>query len=469
MRSYFPPPSSGELSSASTGGYAVRITPNISPTYGGNNVNHGYFFDDTVLTNETGIFFWEAWVMPEAEAFYVISDGHGGNHKLLFGFAAGDPLNISGNIRNDAGAVNVTFTSIDAVPANTLQHIAVSWDGAVISTWLNGVRSSSLAYTGDRGNDGSSGTLYVGGSDHNNFKGWIFRVRGFEGLLPFPNGLPNNVNYFIPERIFRGSFRNGNTQATEAPSFLADYTTPSQIIADYSQGHDGATHPGVLSVGNDDGIFAEGLKNFEPYLPTFDAKDFEQTAYSGTAPSSTPVGALLFDEFRRVDIVPAWYNTSAWPAITAPTGQAWSTNVGILCEKLYALEQSAITATISHVQADIDITFTNGNLAISPDVIIRRTDANNYLVVNIQNFGGPLQVTLTEVVAGTPSVIDTSADVGSTQWTTFRIVADGANVDVYRNGVLVIDDATVSITTGTVAGFSMGALTRLDKIEAYAP
>lgn len=459
-----------DLGGGSVGGYAVKITPGIHPTYGGNNVNHGFFYDDTVLTNVTGKFFWEGWVMPEANAEYFISDGFGGAHKILLGFGTGNPLFVSGNIWNATGAAVQSFSSLDSVPANTLHHIAVGWDGANIAVYVNGVRSNTIAYAGDRGNVGSSGVLFIGGSDHSNFKGWIFRVRGFEGFVPFFSGLP--AGYFEPERMFRSTFRQSGG-GTYAASFNADYTTSAATITDHSSGYDGSVHPGVLSLGNDDGFFEAGLKNHPTaYLPTFENKTFEQTAYAGAAPTTTPGNALLFDEFRRTDIVPAWYYTAAWPAITAPTGQVWSSNTGILSEKLYLLTNAATAVAVSHTQANVDITFTNGNVNESPIVYIRRNGTVNalgttYLQISVQNLGGPKRVVLDEVVAGVTTTLAMSADIGTTQWSTLRIVANGTNVDVYRNGSLDINDATTTVTTGTLAAIFLAPLWRLDKIEAY--
>lgn len=459
----------GRSSSTYGGGYALRITPGIHPTYGGNNVNHGYFYNNDSLTNVTGIFFCEGWVMPQAGAEYWFSDGHGGAHKLLCGFNGADPgpLAISGNIWNPDGAAVVSFTSIDTVPANTLCHVAVGWDGSNIVVYLQGVRTGVTAYTGNRGNTGSTGTGFVGGSDHSGFKGWLFRIRIFEGVLPFTNGLP--TGYFVAEKTFRAAFRNTSSGALIKASALWDYTTPSRCVPDLSSGYDGSVHPGVLSLGNNDNAFQEAYKDVgEQYLPKFEPKRFEQTAYLGTAPTTTPATAILFDEFRRKDNVPSWYLASDATLRTAPTGQVWSSNTGIISEKAFLWANSSDKITISAGTPNLDITFTNGNTAKKLSYIFRLTDANNYLVIETGLNQGQYDVYLKNYTGGSPTTEVTAAQaLANETFSTLRIVANGTSVTVYVNGVQKLA-GTTSRTTGNSVGVSMDTLCRLDKVEAYA-
>src|SRR4029453_15859972 len=67
-------------------------------------VDYGNFWPP--FTN-LGHFFWEFWMMPFADAggTYMLSDGYGGAHSLLFGFSnlgASEPdrYQISGNINH---------------------------------------------------------------------------------------------------------------------------------------------------------------------------------------------------------------------------------------------------------------------------------------------------------------------------------------------------------------------------------
>lgn len=445
--------------------YALRFLGGSADlNYGGHNVNHGLFWTRGAVL---GNFWWEAWTQPLAGANYWLSDGHGGSHDFLCGWDQGaSQLGVSGNFWNQAGAAVVSFSSVDKIRAGTLHHTAVGWDGTNIKVYLDGVLTNSIAYSGNRGNIGGSedGILYIGGSDHANFIGWIFKVRGFEGTLPMTDGaMP--LGYFYPEQYFRAAFGSG---ATHKPcQFLADYTIPANIITDHSAGYNNQRHPGVLSIGNDYASYSEGLRRGTVY-PTFELKPFRQTAYSGPAPSAIPTNALLFDEFRRQDVVPAWLrNEGALPANTAPTGQVWTGNVGIIGEKLYGFTGTSADALISHVQANVDVTITNGNTTVNPLTYVRYTDANNYLTVSVENTGGPKRVVLRQRISGSDSLITQSADVGVQDWTSLRVVANGANVDVYRNGSLVIDNATVSLLTGIKAGANMVPLARLAKIEAY--
>lgn len=447
--------------SSSSTQYALKFTPNVSPTLGGHNVNHGYMFD---RAGTGGSFFWEAWVMPLNGAEYWISDGHGGAHYILCGFdgTASGSLGVSGNIWNKAGAATVSFTSLDKVPPSTLHHVGVGWDGTNINVYVDGVLSGQTAYNGNRGNTGGQedGILYIGGSDHSNYKGWIFRVRGFEGAVPFVGGMP--AGYFNPERRFRGVL--GNVDAFVKASFLADYTQPHHIVPDLSAGYNGSTHPGVLSVGNDYANLNDGLRAGEDLLPVYELKAFEQTDYAGTAPTTTPANAVLFDEFRRQDVLPCWSSTGG---STAPTGQEWSTNMGVLSEKAFLWANAGSNIWIDPEIADIDVTFTNGNTAKKMSYNFRR-NGGDYLSIQTGVNMGLYDIYLVNYTANNPVIEATATQaIANETFTTLRIVANGTNVKVYVDGTLEMD-ATTSRTTGTEVGVGMNPLCRLDKIEVYA-
>ncbi|MCA1615428.1 MAG: carboxypeptidase regulatory-like domain-containing protein, partial [Acidobacteria bacterium] len=152
-------------------------------------VDHDYFFNSP---DDFGHFFWEFWAMPGADAgaTYLLSDGYGGAHALLFGFGnfgTTEPgrYQFIGNVWDGAGFVS--FSSDEGPAAGEWGHFAVGWDGKEIVTYLNGVPVGRTPFAGPRregGFNNGGGRLLIGGSDHNNLIGRIAQVRGFEGANP---------------------------------------------------------------------------------------------------------------------------------------------------------------------------------------------------------------------------------------------------------------------------------------------
>jgi hypothetical protein len=135
-----------------------------------------------------GHFFWEFWAMPgdDAAGRYMISDGYGGAHAILFGVAnlnSSEPgrYQLLGNIWYGAG---LTYFGGDQGPApREWGHFAAGWDGKYIVTYFDGVPVGKTAYTGPRvtpGPAGGCGRLFIRGSDHSNFDGRIAELRGGE-------------------------------------------------------------------------------------------------------------------------------------------------------------------------------------------------------------------------------------------------------------------------------------------------
>lgn len=450
-------------------GYALLFNPYGPPAPSqGQNVNCGVFWEPG--ETNLGSMWWEYWSRPQngGGANYVVSDGDGGAHAALLGWQTdASNASVTGNIWNDAGAAVVSFSSQDTVPVDTLHHVAIGFvQGVGLYVYLDGVFSGFTAYTGNRG--AGSGVLYVGGSNHANLFGYIFRLRAYDGYLPFLDGVP--ANYFSPDWFFRDTIMNTDGTFVSS-SFLMDLTVPGVMIPDQSSGYGGRKHNGILAwETNTTGTYKTQMyRDDDPgALAQFAVCPFERPAYAGAAPSATPGTALLFDEFRRQDSTPAWDMNPSVEARTSPTGQLWSGNMAIIGGKLWGWTNSTSQVEISHVQPNIDITFENGSAAAYPIVYVRKTDDNNYLAVNIQNFGGPQRAVLTEVIGGVGTQLAVSADLGSNSWNSWRIVANGANVNVERNGASVIAGATTTKLDGIIAAMGVEPRARMQKIVAYA-
>src|SRR5262249_14228279 len=167
---------------------------------------------------------------------YLLSDGYGGAHALLFGFDFSEPghYNLFGNVWKGNGAA-VTFNSVEGPAANEWGHYAVGWDGQNIITYFNGVPVGKMPFTGPRqtlGEDSGSGHLFIGGSDHQNMIGRIAQIRGYEDSNP---RAPTPESTFTPETFFN---RDG--------SFLAYYLRPAAGVGDLTRsGYGGVSHPGT--------------------------------------------------------------------------------------------------------------------------------------------------------------------------------------------------------------------------------
>src|SRR6185369_2371393 len=81
-----------------------------------------------------GHFFWEFWAMPgeNAGGTYLIADGYGGAHAILFGvgdFGGTEPgrYRLAGNIWN--GTALTSFYGDEGPAPGEWAHFAAGWDG----------------------------------------------------------------------------------------------------------------------------------------------------------------------------------------------------------------------------------------------------------------------------------------------------------------------------------------------------
>ncbi|HET6978437.1 MAG TPA: carboxypeptidase regulatory-like domain-containing protein [Pyrinomonadaceae bacterium] len=262
-------------------------------------VDYGPFWPE--FTN-LGPFFWEFWAMPgtNAGATYMLSDGYGGLHALLFGFSnlgASEPnrYEMSGNINDGIGGSShiFSFGSDSGPTAGEWCHLAVGWDGQNIITYMNGVPVGKKPYALPRqstGPGGGAGRLLIGGSDHANFRGRIAQVRGYENSNPRMN--TSVESSFAPETVFS---REGN--------MLSYYFLATPIVADFSRGYLTGSHVGVPR-GTTAGILGDCGSCPPPQFvvdttaPNF-ATNVAPQPVAVPTPFPVPNGALVFDSFSR--------------------------------------------------------------------------------------------------------------------------------------------------------------------------
>ena len=194
-------------------------------------VDYGNFWP---AFTELGPFFWEFWAMPgnDAGATYMLSDGYGGLHALLFGFSNLSAsefgrYEMSGNLNDGlSGSAHIFSFGSDSGPVpGEWGHLAVGWDGQHIITYFDGVPVGKTPYALPRQSTGignGAGRLLIGGSDHANFHGRIAQVRGYEGSNP---RMSRSVEAsFAPQTVFS---REGNLLSyyfSAAPTVAATRT-----------------------------------------------------------------------------------------------------------------------------------------------------------------------------------------------------------------------------------------------------
>ncbi|MGH9944586.1 MAG: MSCRAMM family protein, partial [Pyrinomonadaceae bacterium] len=265
-------------------------------------VDYGVFWREGV---DLGHFFWEFWAMPgeNAGGTYLLSDGYGGAHALLFGFNAfggREPgrYQLYGNIFNGSFTNITTFASDEGPVPGEWGHYAVGWDGSHVVIYFNGVPVGRTAFAGPRrtpGPNSGGGWLLIGGSDHNNLVGRIAQVRGYEGTNPLEGRPGGAETAFAPQTLFEAG--SGN--------LLSRLFRPAQNIADLSAGYDGGTHAGrVRSTAS--GILHDcpscPLPQFvlDPTAPNFLAPaGGNPPAAPVSSPALPPAGARVFDSFSR--------------------------------------------------------------------------------------------------------------------------------------------------------------------------
>ncbi len=423
----------------------------------GCHVDHGHFWAHDTGTNLGASFFWEAWVKPLGTG-YVVSDGYGGAHALLWGFTGspGGPYVAVGNVWNGG---TVPVPALHEFRHGEWCHIAIGLAGGKLYTWANGVGDAFNSFAGTRQTHTSGGgKLYVGGSDHLNFTGRIAALRGWDrGEL-----VPNVNESFCPER----SWLIGYSAASPA-SFAASYLNPFDgIIADHSAGvvsfTDGAkvTHPGrrlgtadyaSAYLGGPQIASAPTTIGPMPAHVRDDDCPFGRRLGTTAAPASvrqnpppTPAGARIFDSFSRADQTCAFHALPSLGSTEAGSlgPRPWTSGTpgvplfGILGGRAVFLGASGLgngfrrPAWVENGSADMDVRVTRRlatNSGTSTGLVFRLTDADNYWFVWVGADG---------VTGFLGSYTAGAEDNGTTIWSAgsdaqIRAVASGTTITVY--------------------------------------
>jgi len=420
-----------------------------------------------------GHFLWEFWAMPgeNAGGTYMISDGYGGAHAILFGvsnFGGREPgrYQLLGNIWN--GSFLTYFASDEGPAPYEWGHFATGWDGANIVLYFNGVPVGKTPWIGPRITPGGiqgCGRLLIGGSDHSNFRGRIAQVRGFERNNPLE--AVDVFGTFKPQTVFSV---DGN--------LLSYYFRPALDIADLSLfGQYGRQHPGLVRSTLNGVMYPCNGCPLPQFVVDPTAPDFAHPTNPGTppapvdTPAPVPGGALIFDSFSRRNSTYALNGLGGLGTTEGGTAgtRTWQTNqaagqpqpFGILNGRAVLLANAQAITWINAPVADADLAGvvdrhagvwgTGYNTGIS----FRVTDSSNYFFAYTSDNTGPSQpekLTVGNYLGGARTDLASNISLPAS-WTTLRVVTTEAGaISVYADNTLVYSTTNSSLAENAGAG-----------------
>ncbi len=449
-------------------------------------VDYGPFWPENV---NLGHFFWEFWAMPggNAGATYLLSDGYGGAHALLFGVGSFNSSEVNryellGNIFD--GARFDHYFGGDVGPAvGEWAHFAVGWDGQNIITYYNGVPVGKTPFAGPRrtpGPGGGGGRLLIGGSDHSNFDGRIAEVRGYEDFNPREGAPGSSEASFSPGTVFA---RGGNLL-----SYF--FRSSPRAIADLSVGYRGSSHAGLLR-GTSTGLI-EFCESCPPPRFVTDPSAPNFTTGTPSAPvnvppaASPPGGALIFDSFSRANSTYTFgglgglgftesgaAGTKVWQSNQAPANPQ---PFGILNARAVLLANATAVAWVPTGSAsgnlDVRVSRYTGRWGsgIHTGLSFRVVDASNFFFAYTADSGSAATSKLVHVgyyLNG--QRVDLTAGVSiPSSWTTLRVVTiNSGALNVYVDDALVYAANSPLLATANGAGLysdspGMGLVNRWD-------
>lgn len=496
----FVPPSGQfiNLAAEQTTDFTATLVPVSEPSYvlefdgTPKTVDYGQFWPEWV---DLGHFYWEFWAMPgpNASATYLLSDGYGGAHALLFGvssFNTSEP-NRYELLGNTFDGVNFDhyFGSDQGPAVNEWGHFAVGWDGQNIITYFNGVPVGKTPFHGPRRTPGfinGGGRLLIGGSDHSNFAGRIAQVRGYEDFNP-REGAPGSVEAaFAPQTVFQ-----------IGGSLLSYYFRPSpRLIADLSPGFRGISHPGFRR-GTGTGIldYCEACPPpqfvIDPTAPNFAAGTPPQQVDVPTPPAA-PGGALVFDSFSRANSTYLFGSGGGLGSTESGSAgtQLWQTNQSPTSAQPFGILNSiAVLLANDTALAWVPTGSATGNLdvrverrtgrwgrGIHTGLSFRVVDANNFFFAYTTESGGTPNTRVLKAgyyVHGQRVELATSAALPGA-WTTLRVItAETGELRVYADDTLVYSTSSPLLTTATGAGlynnsYGLGLVNRWDNFSVFS-
>jgi Concanavalin A-like lectin/glucanases superfamily/Carboxypeptidase regulatory-like domain len=454
-------------------------------------VDYGLFWP---AFTDLGPFFWEFWAMPgnDAGATYMLSDGYGGAHALLFGFSnlsASEPgrYEMSGNVNDGVLSSSHIFTfGSDSGPvAGEWGHLAVGWDGQNIITYFDGVPVGKTPYARPRQSTGvgnGAGRLLIGGSDHANFHGRIAQVRGYEGSNPRTNRSVESS--FAPQTVFS---REGN--------LLSYYFLAAPTVADFSRGYLTGSHVGVPR-GTTAGILGDcGSCPPPQFVTDSTSPNFATGAppqqVGVPAPIPVPAGALVFDSFSRMNSTYMFGGKGGLGSTESGAAgpQVWQMIAsadqllpfGILNGRVVLLGDDTAVCWVNtgstSGNVDIRVSRYHGRWGsgIDTGLSFRVVDQANYFFAYVSDSiasPGSQFLTVGSYVNGVRSTLP-SGVVVPPGWTTLRVVTRASgSIQVFIDATLVYSTTNASLANATKAGLfnnsaGLGLVNRWDNFAVF--
>jgi hypothetical protein len=222
-------------------------------------------------------FYWEALVRKtNLNTGYIISDGFGGGHALLWGHST----NASGNLWTSAGSA-LSFNGTYNMGLLEWCYVAVALHNGYLYTYVNGIADGLTSMGGTtRRCFTNDGTLFIGGSDHINFLGDIVYVRGWDRGNTSLFGAGNADGVQVPPR----GFVRYNQDLP--PDFVMLFDTPGMLVD--------ASPRGVEGVDGQGRIFHHGR-------------------LGNASTSGSSEGALFPPARRQIETLPIWVRASGCP------------------------------------------------------------------------------------------------------------------------------------------------------------
>ncbi|MEA2206047.1 MAG: hypothetical protein QOE77_2823 [Blastocatellia bacterium] len=473
------------LTSDQTLNFVATAAPPSNPSYvlefdgSPKAVDYGYLWDPG---RDLGHFFWEFWAMPGSNsgATYLLSDGYGGAHALLFGFAnlnTSEPgrYQLIGNLLNDVTYDNY-FHSDEGPAPGEWGHYAVGWDGRNVITYFNGVPVGKTAFTGPRftpGPDQGGSWLLIGGSTHSNFQGRIAQVRGYERNNPRED--PTGANQTLVESSFAPQ-----TIFSQEGNLTSRYFRPAPTVADLSQGYFSFGHPDKFHSG-----LLRGLVNgyFDPCsgcsVPQFvvdpTAPDFTTATaaaqVSVDAPAPVPSGARVFDSFSRANSTYVLNGKGGLGSTEGGTAgpKVWQTNqaantpqpFGILNGRAVLLANGsyptwiATAAAAANLETRVDRHAGINGSGLDTGLSFRVVDERNFFFAYTSsgaNDASPRQLTVGFYLNGVRTNLAGGVNLPS-NWTTLRAITKASGeLSIYAGGTLLFTTSNNNLANAVGCG-----------------
>jgi hypothetical protein len=473
------------LTSDQTLNFVATPAPPANPSYvlefdgSPKAVDYGYFWDPG---KDLGHFFWEFWAMPgsSAGATYLLSDGYGGAHALLFGFAnlnTSEPgrYQLIGNMLNDITHDNY-FHSDEGPAPGEWGHYAVGWDGQNVITYVNGVPVGKTPFAGPRFTPGpgqGGSWLLIGGSTHSDFDGRIAQVRGYETNNPRED--PAGVNQTLVESSFAPQ-----TIFSQEGNLTSRYFRPAQTVADLSQGYSSFGHPDKFHSG-----LLRGLVNgyFDPCsgcsLPQFvvdpTAPDFATATAAAPgnadAPAPIPSGARVFDSFSRANSTYVLNGKGGLGSTEGGTAGAkiWQTTqpantpqaFGILNGRAVLLASGsyltwiATAAPAANLETRVDRHPGINGSGLDTGLSFRVVDERNFFFAYTSsgaNAASPRQLTVGFYLNGVRTNLASGINL-PLNWTTLRAITKASGeLSVYAGGTLLYTTSNSNLVNAVACG-----------------